>query len=89
MLAHSSTDTDSAAPISDRLQDAVLLLRRRLEKHLDQESRLQHSFHDCQSRWSDQCTQMSGHLAMLEAHLSTWMQDWQPPPRLSVIEADS
>lgn len=88
MLAHSATVTESA-PLSDRLQDAVVLLRRRLEKHLDQESRMQHSYHHWQSRWSDQCTQMSSHLAMLEAHLSTWMQDWPPPPRLSVVEADS
>jgi len=85
MLAHSASDPE----LSDRLQDAVSLLRRRLEKHLDQESRLQHSYHRWQSRWSDQCTQMAQHLAMLEAHLSTWMQDWQPPPQLGIVDADS
>ena len=81
MLAHSSAESDCAVLHADRLQDAVSLLRRRLEKHLDQETRLQHSYHHWQSRWSDQCTQMSGHLAMLEAHLSTWMHDWQPMHR--------
>jgi hypothetical protein len=89
MLTPSSAEPRVAAPHSARLEDAVTLLRRRLEQHLDQESQLQHSYHRWQSRWSDQCVEMTRHLVMLEAHLSTWMQHLPQSPRLSVVDADS
>jgi hypothetical protein len=80
--------TDSAAqsvPLYQRLEDAVTLLRHRLEQHLDQESRLQRTYSECESRCAEHTGHLTRHLAMLEGHLSTWMHEWQP--RLTVVRA--
>jgi hypothetical protein len=87
MAPHLSADSAAAAPLCSRLEHAVTTLRRQLEQHHAQETRLQGLYHDWQSRWSEHCAGMAHHLSMLEAHLSTWAQHWQSPPRLTVVGA--
>jgi|GEM_PF-2566596 len=84
MVMPPTAKSSAAGPPCNRLELAVTALRRELEQRLDQESRLQSLYRDWQSRWSEHCTGLSHHLVMLEAHLSAWMQHWQPP-RLTVV----
>lgn len=85
MVSDSSLETASPASACTRLDDAIMLLRCRLEQHLDSESRLQKSYRNWQSQWVQQCAQATRNLAMLEAHLSTWMPRTPTQPQLTVV----
>ena len=81
-MSPSAPDAASADGWTNRLELALATLRQRLERHFAEESRWQRARLDWQSQWSHQCAATTGHLSMLEAHLSAGMQ---PAPRLTVV----
>ncbi len=66
--------------LAARLDDAVKLLRQRVEQHVHQESRLHDYYFGMHQTWAGHFDQMGRQLATLEGLLSAWTG-----PQLSVV----
>jgi len=75
----------STATSSLRAEQALKLLRQRMERHEDQEVRLGRLYQGWQDGWSAQCDRLQELMGRLEAHLATWLRHTEPAPVFSVV----
>lgn len=66
-----------------RAEEALKVLRQRMERHVAQEVRLGQLYQGWQDCWSSQLEQLRTLIERMEAHLAAWIP--QPAPALSVV----
>ena len=78
---------DQACDASRSMQaeQALKLLRQRMERHQDQEVRLGRLYQGWQDGWSAQCDRLHDLMGQLETHLALWLRHTEPAPVFSVV----
>jgi hypothetical protein len=64
-------------------------LRRRIERHLHQQARLNRAYRDWQSCWAEESDQLDQHLTRLEARLVTWLPTIDTKPPTAILSTNA